>query len=58
MELKKPRSNRSLTIRKNKDGNYIVSYTEILNKRNGKRAIELAKTILALQYSGWKEFTN
>ena len=55
MELKKPKSNRSLTIKKNKDGNYVVSYTEILNKNNEKRAIEIARTILSLQYQGWKE---
>ena len=55
MELKKPRSNRSLIIKKNKDGNYVISYTEILNKNNENRAIEIAKTILSLQYQGWKE---
>ena len=53
-ELKKPK-NGSLKITKNRDGNYCVSYKEILNKKDENRAIEIARIILTLQKSGWKE---
>ena len=46
IELKKPRSKSNLTITKKKDGNYVVSYTEILNKNNEERAIDIAKMIV------------
>lgn len=54
-ELKKPKNSQSLTIRKNKDGNYLISYTETLNKQNEKKARRLAQIVKILQSQGWKE---